>query len=229
MFPRFDDQLEILWLSLRHSALTLVFVLLQAAAMLLVFLHPPIASSPYLAWLVNLPWYGWVIGWLAVLWLCTMRYSADRKKRFDLASANFFKAYLEHLIKEGSLIFQHAGEPGFYSRINDWQRKAVQGIAIGLGPEQSKEFFQKVETKSPLSEAYRQAVASKTDEPLSKSLEARLEELNHIRLSLPEKEEETGKELQLGGSPSSQRVPVQPAALLTGEVEPPPSKRLPKK
>ncbi|GEM_PF-3203877 len=224
-----QDRWEILRLSLQRPLLFLVLAFFQGAALFLGRFPPPASTLPFVDWLTQIPWYGWAIGWLAVLWVSTMDYSVERKKRFDLTSVNFFRAYLEHLMKEGSLIFRHAGEKDFYSKISDWQRKAVQGIAIGLGPEQSKEFFQKVEAKSPLSEAYREASNAKSDEPLAKCLEARMEELNLIRLSLPEREEETGKELLTGGAPAPQRMPVQPAGLLTGEVEPPPKPRLPKK
>jgi len=229
MIQWFRDRWEILRLSLKRPAPFLVFAFFQGAALLLGYFPPPGSIRPFVDWLIQMPWYGWVIGWLVVFGMTTLDYSVERKKRFDLTSANFFRAYLEHLLKDGSQVFQHAGEKDFYTRINDWQHKAVQGIAIGLGPEQSKDFFQKVEAKSPLSEAYRQATASKSDEPLAKSLEVRLEELNLIRLSLPEKEEEPGKELQLGGASSSQRMPAQPAGLLTGEVEVEPAKRSPKR
>lgn len=229
MIQWFKERSEILWLSLKHPLLFLVFTTFQAAAILLAFIPPPAGIAPFLNWLTGLPWYGWVIGWMAVLWLSTLEYSVERKKRFDETSVNFFKAYLEFLIKEGRQLFNRADDKDFYSKINDWQHKAVQGIAIGLGPEQSKEFFQKVEAKSSLSEAYRESTASKSNEALARCLEARLEELGFIRLSLPENEEEANNKLLAGNAERKEPTAVKPAGLLPGEVAPPPAKRLPKR
>lgn len=229
MIQWLKERWEILRLSLKHPLLFLVFSALQVAAIVLDFFPPPPALVPFLHWLTGLPWYGWVMGWMAVLWLSTLEYSVERKKRFDETSVNFFKAYLEFLIKEGRQLFNHADDKDFYSKISDWQRKAVEGIAIGSGHEESQKFFQKVESKSPLSEAYRESTASRSSEALARCLETRLEELSFIRLSLPENEEDANNKLLAGPVEKGGQVPVKPAGLLTGEVEPPPVKRLPKK
>lgn len=223
------ERWEILRLSLKHPLPFLVFTVFQAAAILLDFFPLPPSSAPFLSWLTGLPWYGWVIGWMAVLWFSTLEYSVERKKRFDETSVNFFKAYLEFLIKEGHQLFHQAGEKDFYSKVSDWQRKAVEGIAIGLGHEESQKFFQKVESKSPLSEAYRESDSSRSGEPLSRALQARLEELDFIRLSLPENEDEVKNKLLAGTVEKRGQVPVKPAGLLSGEAEIEPAKRLPKK
>lgn len=203
--------------------------LFQIGFLLVVVFPPTGAAAPLLAWMAALPWYIWIIGWLLVLWLSTLRYSVDRKKRFDETSANFFKAYLEFLVKDGHQLFHREGEKDYYSKVYDWQRKAIQGIAIGLGPKESEDFFQKVDSKSPLSAAYRESAASGSNEPLSRALQVRLEELNAIRLGLPEKEDEGKKERALENAGTREKVPVQPAGLLTGEMENPPTRRLPPK
>jgi hypothetical protein len=222
------DRWEILRLTLKHPLPFLALGFFQAAALALGYFHPPFSRTPWLNWLVEIPWYAWALAWLAALWFSTLDYSVERKKRFDETSVNFFKAYLDHLVKEGHQLFQFAGEKDFYSRISHWQRKIIEGVAIGLGHGESGKFFHKMEAQSPLSEAYRQSQASKSDEPLSRAIQARLDELGQIRLSLPERDGE-GKELALGEEGPAGRVPVKPAGLLTGGVEPPPSKRLPPK
>ncbi len=229
MIQWLNDRWDIFRLSLRHPLPILAIGFFQAAAVALGFFHPPGFFAPFLNWLTRMPWYGWVIGWLAVFWYSTLDYSVERKKRFDLTSVNFFKAYLDFLIKEGHQLFQHAGEKDFYSKISHWQRKAIQGIAIGLGPGESEKFFQKMEAESPLSEAYRESVASKSDEPLSRSIQSRLDELSLIRMGLPKEEDGEKTDLLAGTTGQMERVPPKPAGLLTGKTEPPPAKRLPPK
>ena len=124
------------------------------------------------------------MGWLAAFWLSTLEYSVRRKKSFDETSINFFRAYLDFLIHEGNKLFDHSAEKEFYSRINDWRHQALQGIAIGLGPAASEKFFQKMEAKNPLSEAYRKSTAANANEPLCLSLQEHLEELSVMRMEL---------------------------------------------
>lgn len=229
MLQWLKDRFEILRLSIRRPVPLFILAFFQAVALLLGLFPPPGWAAPFLRWLTAWPWYGWVIAWLAFLWLSTVEYSVHRKKRFDHTSLNFFRAYLEFLLKEGRQLFQYAGEKDFYSKIDDWQRKAVEGIAIGLGPEESKKFFQKMESISPLSKAYRESAASKSGEPLARSLEARLEEINLIRMSLPEREGEERNALLTPDPAKAAPGPVSKPVLLEGKVEPPPSKHLPPK
>ncbi|HEY5037667.1 MAG TPA: hypothetical protein VIJ93_01190, partial [bacterium] len=72
------------------------------------------------------------------------------------------------------------------SRIKFWQHQVIQGIALGLGPEESEKYFQKVDSESPVMEAYRESLTLKTNEPLCKALQANLEELKLIRFNLTE-------------------------------------------
>lgn len=229
MLQWLKDRWEILWLSLKRPLLLLVFAAFQAAAILLGLLPPPGWLSPFLGWFTSIPWYGWVIGWLIVLWSCTLDYSVDRKKSFDETSTNFFKAYLDFLLKEGRQLFQYADDKDFYSKISNWQRKAVQGIAIGLGPSESGKFFQKMESQSPLEQAYRKSQEQKTSEALCRSLEDRLEELGQIRLNLPEAEDESSA-LALGETgKAGGKAPHPQVALLPGESPRSDVKALPKK
>ena len=133
-----------------------------------------------------IPWYGWALGWLGVLWLSSLGYSLGRKKHFDETSLNFFKAFLDFLIQQGSGLFDYSDEKNFYQKIKDWQHQAIQGIAIGLGPEESQKFFQKMELQSPVSEAYKKSKEARSNEPLCLSLQANLEELKAIRMNLRE-------------------------------------------
>lgn len=216
--------------SLEHPLPFLLLGFIQVAAVLLALFPPSGWMAPWMGWLRAFPGYGWIIGWLLVLWGSTLRYSVERKKRFDETSVNFFKAYVDFLMKDGHQLFHQAGGKDYYSKIADWQRKAVEGIAIGLGPEESKNFFQKVESKSPLSEAYRESTASKSGESLSRALRERLEELRLLRMNLPEgegREKERGDLLASGAGKAERAVP-ETAGLLTGEVENPPIQRLPK-
>jgi hypothetical protein len=222
------ERFEILQLSLKHPVPLLLFGSFQLAAILLAFYPPSLTWAPFLAWLTAFPWYGWAIGWLIFLWFSTLEYSVQRKNRFDETSLNFFRAYLDFLIQAGHKLFQHSGEKDFYSKINDWHHQAIQGIAIGLGPVESEKFFQRVEAKNPLSEAYRESTASKSGEPLSRWLQNHLEELGQIRLSLPENQEAERKELAAYEGPQAGPSPPKKMELLPGEVKPPSTKRFPK-
>ncbi|HET9868912.1 MAG TPA: hypothetical protein VFR02_00225, partial [bacterium] len=94
------------WIQSRFEVFQLVvlgtrsFRLLFGLQVLVVALHwlPPAAGTAFLA---AVPWWGWVLGWLAYLWLTTLGYAAERKGRFDFTSMNFFKSYLDFIINEG--------------------------------------------------------------------------------------------------------------------------------
>ena len=181
------ERLEIIRLIFRRPILLAVLGAAQLGALLFRFVPRLPEPLNRLGVLVEIPWYGWVIGWLAAFWLSTIEYSVQRKKRFDVTSANFFKAYLDFLIHEGNKLFDYSDERDFYSKINEWKHQAIQGIAIGLGPEASKKFFQKMESQNPLSEAYRKSTADHSNEALCRSLQDHLEELNSMRMELNDK------------------------------------------
>ena len=227
MFQWFKNRLEVLHLSVGTSLPFWVFGLFQLAALALWFHPVPPQVGLYFFWLTGLPWYAWVIGWLLILWVLTLNYSAQRKKRFDETSINFFRAYLDFLIHQGHQLFQHVDAKDFYSKIDDWRHQAIQGIAIGLGPVESQKFFQKMETQNPLTQAYRESTAARSGEPLARWLQKELDELGQIRLGLPEREESVGKELAITSPETSSAPALGKIELLTGEVEPPPAKRLP--
>lgn len=123
----------------------------------------------------------WVLGWVVLLWFASVEYSAGRKEVFDQTSTAFFKAYLDHLIHEGHGLFEHSEEPDFYLKIGDWQRRAVQGIAIGLGPEESQKFFQAIDSQNPLAASYKESLGLHSSEPLCRTLQGNLGELETIR------------------------------------------------
>lgn len=227
MIQWLKNHLEVLHLSLGSSLPFFAFALFQVLALVFSYFPPPPAVGLYFFWLIGIPWYAWVIGWLSILWVLTLNYSVRRKKRFDETSINFFRAYLDFLIHQGHQLFHHVDAKDYYTKINDWQHQAIEGIAIGLGPVESQKFFQKMESQNPLSKAYRESTNSRSGEPLSRWLQKQLEELGQIRLSLPEREEKESKELAAPGrnepgSPAPGRI-----ELLAGETEPPPTKRLP--
>jgi hypothetical protein len=137
-----------------------------------------------------------VIGGTLFLWVAALEYTLKRKEVFDQTSSAFFKAYLDHLIREGHHLFKSSEAKDFYLKIGDWQRKAVQGIAIGLGPEASSHLFQAMDTQNPLSEAYKESLKLRSNEPLCKSLHANLEELEKIRTEVANPPEPEGDEPQ---------------------------------
>ena len=186
MLQWLQDRLEIIRLTFRHPVLLLAFGLFQAAVLSLRHF-----SGENGVWygLLDFPWYAWTIGWLAVFWLTTLEYSVHRKKSFDETSNNFFKAYLDFVIREGHGLYNRADDKNFYTQVNEWQRRAVMGIAIGLGPQESEKFFQKMEGKSPLQEAYRKSQESRTNEPLCRALQDNLDELGGMRMKLLESSE----------------------------------------
>src|ERR1035438_4615702 len=98
------DRFEITKLTLQNplpGALLAILALLQIGQFAL-FLMPTENNASYLSRVSSLiPWYGWVIGWLALFWFASISYSAGRKEIFDQTSRSFFKAYLENLIQRG--------------------------------------------------------------------------------------------------------------------------------
>jgi hypothetical protein len=164
-------------LTLKNRALLALFLLLVLTPIVLSYTSPTT--------LMDLsPWTVWVMGWVILLWIASIEYSLKRKEVFDQTSAAFFKAYLDHLIREGSSLFNQAEDGDFYLKIGEWQRQAIQGIAIGLGPEESRKFFQKIDSQNPLSEAHKESVKIRSNEPPCRTLQANLDELNVIRLRI---------------------------------------------
>ena len=194
MLQWLKDRFEIIGLTFRHPGLLAAFGLFQAAVLLLGRYLPPAEPNRFYGGLLSIPWYSWTIGWLAVLWLTTLEYSVHRKKSFDETSNNFFKAYLDFVIREGHGLFNRADDKNFYTQVNEWQRRAVMGIAIGLGPKESEKFFQKMEGKSPLQEAYRKSREARSNEALCRALQDNLDELGGMRMKLLE-----GVEKEKGG------------------------------
>ena len=184
MLSWFKDRLSILQLTLRHAILLWVMAMLQTAFLLLPFLPPSSLRDT----LLSIPIWVWVVGWLAALWLSTLNYSVERKKRFDETSLNFFRAYLDFLLQGGHNLFGLSGDKDFYFKVKEWQRQAVMGIAIGLGPKESERFFHKMEDQDPLEAAYQKSREKGDNELLSQALAARLTELDELRKSLAGKE-----------------------------------------
>ena len=177
---------DIFKLSLRSPVLLGIFGILQVVQLLLALVPRFSASAKLLKISILLPWYGWVIGWLVILWISLLEYSVKRKEEFDKTSLNFFKAFLDFLIQQGNHLFEDAGEKHFYSKLNDWQHQVIQGIAIGLGPGESEKYFQKMDRQSSMTKAYRQSQDSGSIEPLCRFLQDHLKELEAIRMSLKE-------------------------------------------
>src|SRR5690242_14031552 len=126
------NRLEIVRLILKRPVLLLAFGLIQIAVLLLGQLPAALAGNPLVGWISGIPWFGWAIGWLAVLWISTLNFSVERKKKFDETSSNFFKAYLDFLLHEAHNLFSYSDRPDFYQKVKDWQHQALMGIAIGL-------------------------------------------------------------------------------------------------
>lgn len=201
MLPWLKARLAILRLFLPRPSLLGVLLPLQAVPIAL-SLVPPDKLPPPLAPLASfVPWYAWVIGWLLILLVSSLEYSIERKKRFDETSLNFFKAFLDFLIKEGHQLFNFSEEKDFFSKINDWQHRVIQGIAIGLGPDKAHQFFQKVEGKYPVMRAYKESKNLGSSIPLCKALQDNLDELNMMRIELLGIEDEGGKDLAVVGNP----------------------------
>jgi hypothetical protein len=174
------------WLKIRFGIIRLT---LQNPALLmflgLLILAPIVLGAALPANLMSyLPWYAWGMGWLALLWFASIEYSLQRKEVFDQTSSAFFKAYLDHLIREGHGLFRQSEDKDFHLKIGDWQRQAVQGIAIGLGPEESRNYFQKIDSQNPLTDAYKESLNLHSSEPLCRTLQGNLEELEIIRVKI---------------------------------------------
>jgi hypothetical protein len=210
MAPWLKDRLEIIRLtSLRPSALW-AWAGLQALELILRWV-PVLHRNPILARASGLlPWYGWALGWLAALWLASIEHSLERKRRFDETSLNFFRAFLDFLIHQGSLLFGDADRGDFHLKIKDWQQQAVEGIAIGLGPEASLRFFEKMEAQHPLMEAYRKSRSLRNNEPLCLILQGNIDALIALRAEQaldPEKWQAPALQVESGGGPRQEKKP----------------------
>jgi hypothetical protein len=201
---------EIIKLTIRNPALILFLVILLSVQLIRGLVPPSKMNARLFELLTFIPWYGWVIGWLVLFWLASIEYSVKRKEVFDQTSRAFFKAYLGSLIKQGNDLFNHSEEKDFFSKINDWRHRVIQGIAIGLGPEASQKYFHKMESKNPVQEPDKSSsLALKTSDSLCRILQENLEELNRIRTELPEApgEEkpdlEADKNIKMIGGPKS--------------------------
>jgi hypothetical protein len=209
----FKDRFEIFRSTLPRASILLIFGIFQAAEGILVFV-PIFQKDPWFRHASQMiPWYGWTIGWLGALWLSSLGYSLGRKKHFDETSLNFFKAFLDFLIQQGSGLFDYSDEKNFYQKIRYWQHQAIQGIAIGLGPEESQKFFQKMELQSPVSDAYKKSQESRSNEPLCLSLQANLEELKAIRMNLRETKARAKGEMEALRAKDAALSPARPETL----------------
>ena len=186
MIQWLQNRLHLLRLILRQSISLFLFAVLQGAELTLILVPRFKANAELVKISTLLPWYGWVIGWLALLWLASLEYSVKRKEEFDKTSLNFFKAFLDFLINQGNHLFNDAGGKDFYSKINDWQHQVIQGIAIGLGSGESEKYFQKMDGQNSITKAYRQSQDSSSSEPLCRFLQENLTELEGIRANLKE-------------------------------------------
>src|SRR5581483_2520151 len=196
MSPWLKDRLEIIRLNLGSSWLFGIYALLFIARIVLGLLPPFESGLSPLDRFMEWPWYIWTMGWLTVFWLSSIEYSTKRKEIFDQTSIAFFKAYLDHLIAEGAGLFNHSDERDFYSKLNDWQHRVIQGLAIGLGPEESQIFFQKMDKRNPKGDQRGTELAVGANDALRLVLKENLDELQAIRLRLAEapKQEESGLE-----------------------------------
>ncbi len=194
------DRLRIIQSALPRPIFLLFFGVLQAGWLFLAF-SLPVPDSTWASQIVRvLPWYAWVMVWLVLFSAGSIEYSLGRKENFDKTSRNFFKAFLGFTIREGHQLFKHSEEEGFYSKVNHWQRRAIEGIGIGLGHQASEEFFHKMESHASLEKAYKESIHLKSNEPLCQALQLNLEELELIGRNLPlsEQEREEWNELTVG-------------------------------
>lgn len=181
MLSWFRDRAHVLKLILQRPSLLWLLAPFQVLAVILVpFPSPQLAfiREPLLA----VPWYAWVIAWLALLWMLALGHWAGHEKLVTETSRNFFKAYLEHLLHQGHDFFQETGIDETYLKAKEWQRQAIEGIAIGLGPDESEIFFQKMEVENSLTKAYRRSEEKRSVEPLLNAIKAHLDELERLRL-----------------------------------------------
>lgn len=179
----FRDRAEVLKVILQRPSLLWLLAPFQVLAVILIpFPSPQLAflRDPLMA----VPWYAWVITWLALLWLLALGHWAGHQKLHAETSHNFFKAYLEHLIHQGHGLFQETEVEKAYLKAKEWQRQAIEGIAIGSGPEGSERFFQRMEMENSLTKAYRRSEEKNSVEPLLNSIKAHLDELERLRLEM---------------------------------------------
>jgi hypothetical protein len=186
MFNWFKSRLEIIKLILLRQKLVAILGLLLIVKLGLDLVSP--AKIPGILVRVSalIPWYAWLIGWLALLVYAFIEYSLERKEVFDRTSLNFFKAFLEFLINQGKNLFNDAEDKNFYSKVKFWQEQVIQGIAIGLGPEEAEKYFQKMDSQNSVTTAYKESMSKNTNEPLCRALQANVEELKAIHLNLSE-------------------------------------------
>jgi hypothetical protein len=193
-------RLGIIKATLPRPIFLLFFGVLQVGWLLLAFSHS-VLDQTWAARIVQvLPWYAWILLWLVLFSASSIEYSLERKENFDKTSRNFFKAYLGFTIREGHQLFKHSEEDGFYSKVSHWQRRAIEGIGIGLGHQASEEFFHKMESQASLEKAYKESIDLKINEPLCQALQMNLEELELIGRNLPfsGEEREEWNELTVG-------------------------------
>lgn len=179
-----QNRMDVIRLTLRHPVLLGVFGILLAIRFSLALFPSSKTNIHTLEMFMGFPWYGWALVWTGLLWVASIEYSVRRKEEFDKTSLNFFKAFLDFLIKQGHHLYDCSGDEDFYSKINDWQHQVIQGIAIGLGPEESEKYFQKMDGQNPLPKAYRASRDSSSSEPLCLWLQENLAELDQIRMGL---------------------------------------------
>ena len=186
MNPWLKIRLETFRDSLPHPVLLAALGFLQTARIYWAYRPPSLSSIPLTGFL-QIPWFLWALAWTLLLWVSTLNHSAKRKETFDLTSRNFFGAYLDHLIREGHGLYDHSGEGNFYFRLDGWQHKAIEGIAIGLGHESAEKFHQAMEGQYPLVKAYQDSKEAGNGEPLCRALQGHLEELEKMRIKfIPE-------------------------------------------
>jgi len=181
MNPWLKIRLETFRDSLPHPVLLAALGFLQTARIYWAYRPPSLSSIPLTGFL-QIPWFLWALAWTLLLWVSTLNHSAKRKETFDLTSRNFFGAYLDHLIREGHGLYDHSGEGNFYFRLDGWQHKAIEGIAIGLGHESAEKFHQAMEGQYPLVKAYQDSKEAGNGEPLCRALQGHLEELEKMRI-----------------------------------------------
>src|SRR5581483_130150 len=104
MISWFCDRVEVLRLLFKDPSLLWALGLLQTLALVLYFFpFPP--AAPIRDLLMFPPWYAWALTWLVLRLLSTLGYSAGKKNLFDETSRNFFRAYVEHLLRQGHGFF----------------------------------------------------------------------------------------------------------------------------
>ncbi|HVZ80685.1 MAG TPA: hypothetical protein VHE12_07785 [bacterium] len=183
MLSWFRERAEVLKLILQRPSLLWLLAPLQVLAWVLIpFPSPQVALLRDA--LMAVPWYAWVIAWLSLLWFLALGHWAGHHRLVAETSKNFFKAYLEHLLHQGHGFFGETKVEETYLKAKEWQRQAIEGIAIGLGPEASQRFFEKMEMEHSLTKAYRRSEERNSVEPLLGSIQAHLDELERLRLGL---------------------------------------------